>query len=271
VASGLQVDRWLAEGLLDQVTLGGVAAHAPDAPAEWWIGRAHAGGCGVFPGLEGQLDWLPGPGAGGTGLHAGDGVADGYGPPSLPYLRAVAARHYADGADGVSLFNFTCADGPWPLAALTELGDPGTLSCADKQYVAALWPSDAFPSAADWVSKLRLEPGHVAARYVLHLTDDPAEAAARGRQMTARLTLDVRNLNRLSDLEVRLNGHPLTWTGERYNHYDHGCWAEVLTFAVDAAVLRRGENTLSLHRLATHAGFDGAIEVRKCVLDVSFG
>ena len=91
-ASGLDVERWLSDGLLDQITLGGVGDHTPDAPADWWIGRAQARGCKVYPGIEGQLHWVPSCGGGGTGLHPGNGVADGYGPPTIAYMADAKIR-----------------------------------------------------------------------------------------------------------------------------------------------------------------------------------
>lgn len=96
IASGLDVEGMLAEGLFDQITLGGVGDHTPDAACDWWVERAHRTGCKVCPGIEGLLHWLEAPGGGGTGLRAGsDGVRDGHGPPSLAYMRAVASNHYA--------------------------------------------------------------------------------------------------------------------------------------------------------------------------------
>jgi len=159
IASRLDVEAWLSEGWLDQITLGGIGDHTPDAPSDWWVERAHAGGCKVFPGVEGQLHWIPRCGSGGTGIHPGDGVMDGYGPPSLEYMRAVAAVHYRSGADGIRLFNFTCAD---------------------------------------------------------------------------------------------------------------GCWNDVVRFDVPASALRSGQNTIELRRTKDNPGFEGAVEVRKCILELNY-
>lgn len=268
VRSGLDVELWLANGLLDQVTLGGVGDQTPDAPAGWFIQRAHAAGCRVYPGMEGQLHWLSGPGSGGTGLRAGNGVVDGFGPPSIEYMRAVTAVHYMDGADGVSLFNFTCADGRFDLRALTELGDEAALQCADKQYVVAVWPWDAQIFQQPWESRVRLEPGDRRATLHLRLADDPASWGSRVPE--AALTLDWMGLNRRDDVAVLLNGAELRPIGERYNHWDHGCWDDLLRYDVPAGSLRSGENELAVERRATYEGFAGAIQVRRCVLDVRY-
>jgi hypothetical protein len=270
IASGLDVERWLAEGLLDQITLGGVGDHTPDAPCEWWVARAHPAGCRVYPGMEGQLHWAPGSGGGGAGTHPGDGVRDGFGPPSIEYMRAVAANHYASGADGVSLFNFTCADGPFERAALTELADPAALALRDKQYVIAVWPPDAQIYYAPWQSRFRLEPGASETTCAIRVADDVQDATNRGLAPALTLTLDLMGVNRLGDIEITLNGTPVSWTGYAYNHYDHGCWNDTLTFDVPAAAVRRGENALCLRRLRENAGFAGAVEVRKCILDIRY-
>jgi len=218
-AGGLAVEQWLAEGLLDQGTLGGIGDHTPDAPSDWWVRRAHAGGARVYPGVEGQLHWVVSSGGGGQGLRPGGGVWDGFGPPSPEYLRAVAALHYAGGADGLSLFNFSCADGPWNRDILDELVWPGRVAGGDKQYVWAMWPWDAqIYGTAGWESRFALAPGQAEASFPLRL----AETIAAPRFARARLTLTVelKGLNRLDDVAIALNSIALAWNGYQYNHAD---------------------------------------------------
>lgn len=265
--SGLDVEKWLTEGLLDQITLGGVGDHTPDAPAEWFLERAHKTGCKVYPGIEGQLHWLSGPGSGGTGLRPGNGVVDGYGPPSLAYMRAVAAVHYMDGADGVSLFNFTCADGPFALQALTELGSPEALALADKQYVVAVWPWDAGIFQQPWESRCRLEPGQDRTSLTLRLADPPSPLS---REPKVWLTLDWMGLNRSDDVAVSINGIDLDPSGGGYNHWDHGCWNDMLGYEVPAAALWQGDNELLIARQVANEGFEGPIQLRRCVLEVTY-
>lgn len=270
LASGLDVADWLAEGLLDQVTLGGIGDHTPDAPVDWWVAQAHPVGCAVFPGIEGQLHWCPSSGAGGMGLYAGRGVEDGYGPPSMAYMRAVAANHYRAGADGISLFNFTCCDGPYAHEALTELANPAELSGKDQQYVLALWPAEAQIFNEPWTSSLRLDPGIRQIVREIYVADDLAGQRRRGKDFTARLTLEWKGLNRPEDVAVRLNGVTLSRNGYVYNHYDHGCWNEIWQYTAPPHALQQGANQLELQRLAELEGFAGALEVRKCILDINF-
>ncbi|NPV46114.1 MAG: hypothetical protein HPY69_04085 [Armatimonadetes bacterium] len=269
LASGLAVDHWLREGLLDQITLGGVGDHTPDAPCDWWVAQSRLSGCRVFPGVEGQLHWVVSSGGGGQGLRPGNGVEDGFGPPSLPYLRAVALNHYASGADGISLFNFTCADGPFDRAMLTELADPGRMAAGDKQYVATLWPWDAQIYGNEWwESRWRLRPGETEARYTLRVADDTRHP--RFADCRAVLRLDLKGLNHHDDVTVLVGGQPVAWNGYHYNHYDHGCWNDILGFDVPVGALRQGGNELCLRRERHYAGFSGSIEVRRCVLEICY-
>lgn len=271
IASGLDVDGWLAEGLFDLITLGGIGDHTPDAPADWWIEHAHPSGCKVCPGMEGQLHWVPGCGSGGTGTRPGNGVHDGFGPPTMAYMRAVAANHYRSGADGISLFNFTCADGPFDRSAFSDLAHPDSLVGADKQYIAAVWPADAqIYHDATWRSRFALPPDRDEAEYLLQIADDIEAAPRRGLAPSGVLTLDLKGLNRLSDIEVSINGVALSWNGDQYNHYDHGCWLDVVVFDVPPHALRTGANAIGIRRLAATPGFGGALEVRKCVLDLVY-
>ena len=70
--------------------------------------------------------------------------------------------------------------------------------------------------------------------------------------------------------EAVINGQVLDWNKHLYNHFDNGCWIDVVQFAVPMGCLREGSNSLRLHRTVENAGFDGAIEVRKFILDQSF-
>ena len=269
LTGGLAVDQWLREGLLDQITLGGVGDHTPDAPCDWWVAQCRASGCRVFPGVEGQLHWVVSSGGGGQGLRPGNGVQDGFGPPALPYLRAVAMNHYASGADGISLFNFTCADGPFDRTLLTELAHPTRMATGDKHYAAAMWPWDAqIYGDAWWESRWRLRPGDKEAAFMLRIADDTEHP--RFGDCRATLTLDLKGLNRLDDVAVLVGGHPLARNGYHYNHYDHGCWNDVLGFDVPVGALRQGENKLCLRRERHYSGFGGSVEVRKCVLEIRY-
>jgi len=87
-------------------------------------------------------------------------------------------------------------------------------------------------------------------------------------QPGAIFTLDLKGINRLSDVEISINGTLLQWNGYHYNHYDHGCWNDIVQFDVPASALRSGKNTIELRRIRENPEFEGTIEVRKCILDL---
>ena len=232
----------------------------PDAPVDWWVQRAHKTGCKVCPGMEGQLHWVPASGGGGTGtLPANDGVRDGYGPPTMAYMRAVASVQYQSGADGVSLFNFTCADGPFARAAFTELADPGAMAFKDKQYDLMVWHRP-----------FQIRPTEKSAAYGFRVSDDVTAATRLECKPSAALTLGIAGIADVADVEVRINGTPLKWNGSNYNQSDGSSFKDLVEFDVPVDALQRGENAIELRRLKQHAGFVGNIAVHKCVLDVTY-
>jgi hypothetical protein len=80
----------------------------------------------------------------------------------------------------------------------------------------------------------------------------------------------MKNLNRADDVRFLLNGSDLTWTGELYNHFDNGCWIDVLRFRVPVGILRHGSNNFTMRRTRENPAFAGAVELRKFVLDQHF-
>jgi hypothetical protein len=103
-ADGLEVDAWLAEGLLDIVNLGG---------------RTTTVDVAAFRRLPSPLP-----------VHVsvsfdGHHTNDGYYFPPLEYLRGVFRNFRLQGADTISLFNWACA----PSAAYDEFGLPEMMKC----------------------------------------------------------------------------------------------------------------------------------------------
>ena len=269
--NGLEVENMLTEGLFDQISLGALGDQTPDARIDWWIARAHRTGCKVFPAIETLPHPVPHPVFGGIGIHpSNDMVKHGYGRPSPAYMRAVAANAYAGGADGVTLFNIACADGPFPKTTLTELADPEAIALADKQYVASVWGFRPRIYFDFWNSSFGMTPNQNSATHTIQVADDFATATGAGKSPRALLTLDFQGINSVSDVEVLVNGTPVKWNGYEYNHYDHGFWDDILEFDVPISALRNGSNVIQLKRRRTNKLFEGTLEVRKCVLEILY-
>ena len=273
IKSGLDIEGWLRDGLFDHISVGTLGDMWPDPPIGWWVERAHARNCKVFPQIEGQVFVLKTTCGGGTSTRpATDGVHEGYGPPTIEYMRAYASRAYQLGADGICLFNITCADGVTPRSAFTELADPASLKFKPKQYVLAPWyPADEMRIYWSlFLSHVRLDPGQTEVARSFLIADDMEEARRLDLERPSLLTLEMKNLNRASDVDFILNGVKLNWNGFLYNHFDHHCWIDVLQFEIPVGCLRQGENRLVLKRTQENPKFAGPVELRKFILDQNF-
>jgi len=108
--------------------------------------------------------------------------------------------------------DFQAVVGDFDGAAFTELADAEALAGKDKPYIVAVWPPDAqVYYQAGWPSHLALAPDVAEASNPLRLADDIDGDRQRGRAPTAVLTLDLKGVNRLSDLELSINGAAPAW------------------------------------------------------------
>jgi hypothetical protein len=123
---GTDVETWLKEGLVDFVTIGG--GYVPfSMPTAEIIKLCHEHGAAAYPCIS----------ASGMTRRAPFGKGQLYG---IEGWRATAANAFAQGADGVSLFNLFPSPGndahnELVRRAFCELGDPATLAGKDKLFV----------------------------------------------------------------------------------------------------------------------------------------
>lgn len=117
LAAGLDVETWLAGGLLDLLIVGGgVMPYSPHLKD--FIDMAHRYGIPAYPCINHFRDPLP--------------------------MRSMAAVFHALGGDGVYIFNyFGVPDGSEKEQCLSQLGDPAALRGFDKEF-----PADT--GSADW-------------------------------------------------------------------------------------------------------------------------
>ena len=191
-AIGLDLERWLADGLIDILAASGYFHITPWATTVR-LGRKH--GVAVFPCLsEPRLR---------------DKQARKL-RQSLACYRARATNAWAAGVDGVYIFNVFNPRSPlW-----RQLGDPVALKAMDKVYTTG---ARGHRSARSFLrggqrfvtlpkvlpeSPVSLAPGKAAA-IALRVGDKPATDAA------VTLQLRVNALPDPADLAVTLNGHPL--------------------------------------------------------------
>ena len=214
---GIDLEAWLAAGLVDRVLAGGGYASFC-VPAEELVELGHRHGVPVYPCINcpGTYD-----------LGAGDGFAA---------LRGAAANFWRAGADGIYLWNYQYLNTPHiaygqpcpeDYAHLADLADPERLARCDKIFSVnpRTWEQYARASAPCPLPLTLDRPQTIDVR----IGDDLTAAAS------ASLQLDVSGATAGDRLRVTLNGRDL---GE----FD----ATHIDASVDTSALRRGTNELSL-------------------------
>ncbi|MFW6162983.1 MAG: family 10 glycosylhydrolase [Planctomycetota bacterium] len=232
-AMGIDLERWLAEGLIDLMAVSGYFR------LNRWqmsVELGHRHGVPVYPCL--------------SETRVRDSRARKL-RASLTCYRARAMNVWASGADGVYLFNFFKPRSPlW-----RQLGDPETLARMDKVYTTgARDPRAVNRWMRDGESRflnrrilcpgrpIKLQPGQAAA-VELRVGEDIPQGAA----VTAQLR--VKGLEDPDKLTVELNGTPLS--GGR-----NGIWID---YAVKPSVVRKGVNRFAV-TLAADAGAEPVVQ-----------
>lgn len=187
---GIDIERWLAEGLLDVLATGG--GYIPfTMPTRELVELGHAHGVQVYPTISGS-------GMRGQGGRHGD----------IACWRGAAANAWSEGADGILLFNTFPGQPSHPH--FTELGDPAKLAGLDKRFVVdnqAILEGDlrqGIVQAQILPVALDAPDGRTV---VLPVGDDLAAAAARIERMGLRIRFAGREAGDVVRLTV--NGHDL--------------------------------------------------------------
>ena len=126
---GLDVGQWLDDGLIDVLVVG--LGYLPySIRMDEWLALGKQYGVPVYPSMNTNVfsHWWK------KRTHQPESWAEA--------IRAGAAYHWQEGADGIYLFNLFCMEdknvGPLPrevtYAPLSEVGDPATLVGEDKLY-----------------------------------------------------------------------------------------------------------------------------------------
>jgi hypothetical protein len=226
-AVGLDLERWLADGLTD-LLVGGFYFQLNPWESLVELGRKH--GVAVYAGLD-------------ESRVRGD--AKPFSRNSTETYRARAARAWQAGVDGLYLFNYFNPKGGF----LREIGDPETLRELDKTYYATVRNGNPNAYLADGRrfqtipilapdSPLGIRNGE-AATVDLRVGDDLNAAKAAGLAPTVALHLQAPAAEQLS---VRLNGAKLATPKQA------GLWTE---FAVDPGLLKQGANSVQLTAVPT--------------------
>jgi len=215
---GIDIKRWLEEGLLDVLTMEG--GYAPfTMPTRELVKLGHKHNVPVYPTISNS---------GMPGRHN-----------AVEYWRGVAANAWNDGADGIYLFNHFPAQ---PNDALfTQLGSPKTLKWLDKVFAIdnqfedegdlaqAIQQSDIIP--------VKLTGDGNTQKVYLPVGDDIRGAARAGKLSELKLMIQCEPASGGVDLTVTLNGHNLASSAPS----DADGW---LTYNPAPSFFIRGRNTI---------------------------
>ncbi len=196
---GLDVVRWLEEGLVDIVVVGG-GFISFETPVDEFVAAAAGTGALVYGCIEATRD------------------------SDDRKLRALALRWLEDGAHGVYLYNFFTRSPGWNRRIASELTDREKLRRLDKRYelettgsaYGSSGHSSAFALAQSQTQlPVRLQPNYDGEGPVLRLAiaDDFDAAREAGELGPCRLTLRFDALEESDSLRVRVNGRELDWSG----------------------------------------------------------
>ena len=213
-------------------------------------------------------------------------------------LRAMAARYWEAGADGLYFFNYYSMPAEWKTDVLGELADPRKLSRLSKQYqIDHTRPSTidsqighAFRHCVPLAQlPARLEETRTGEGVKLHfdLAEDLDKATREGHFEGCVLGLGFENLLDGDELAVTLNDQDLAWgegeipsQGWTEEVYD-GAWNKypsrtvrvpldlhAVEFRVDSQ-LRRGANTMQI-QLVRRAGGAPALVLQSVRIIVNY-
>ena len=276
VRIGLDVERWIRDGLVDIVAVGG--GFIPfETPIREFVEAAEDSGCLIYGCIEATR-------------HMDDDA-----------VRALAARWLSHGAAGVYLYNFYTIYPEWNQRIAEEVSDPSRLERLNKRYeldrAGPVYPSRGHGGAFRYASPsttlpvtLRPTSDGGGPEFSMEVSDDLDAAIADDALEGCSLTLRFEDLSSDDEIEVTINGTALPrqsgtdavdgWTRMgitaqfwmEYPGYpeERTFEGKSLTFEVDCPPLRKGDNAIGVS-LVPSGGNDGsAATLTNVELDVAY-
>ena len=199
---GLDVRKWIGDGLVDIVAAGG--GFIPfEMPIREFVEAAEGTDCQIYSSLE-ALHWAL----------------------DVEVLRALAARFWAAGVDGIYLFNYFNTPKAWKRQVLGELINREDLPHLNKRY--ELDHTDRVASKDAHVGAFRYAIPHASlpvfmeetlpgggSALTLDIADDVERARAEGTLARCVFGLGFDNFGKADALDVQLNGQVLPWESIR--------------------------------------------------------
>jgi hypothetical protein len=242
---GIDIERWLQEGLLDIMPLGNGDAW-PNIPARGLVKLGHDHGVPAYPCLK----------------------YSGYGKDDIESWRAAAANAWRAGADGIYFFNHFPGE---PSPQFKELGDPASLAGLDKRFAATdvapyefllLDPPQHNFGLAEVLPRSMGLPRNIPAgdeptTVVLQIGDDIPAAAKQKTLAGAVLKIRISPPGSLDASACTLNGETLT---SAKKDAEEG-W---LAFEPNPSRYRVGENEVSVRLAKSEAKTPARVLAVEC-------
>ncbi|MFP6647443.1 MAG: family 10 glycosylhydrolase [Candidatus Latescibacterota bacterium] len=249
-AFGIDVETWIADGLIDILIAGVVLGSMHRVPVESFVEAARDTDVKVIAQNLGMF-WDGRP----NSTRVLWGEPDVY---SDDMCRASAATYWQAGVDGLYLWNNQiiefARDASYDGQPWREIGAPESLHRMNKHYVVdspadremSIYEFGAPPIPEGPLPQSLDVPGDTA-EVSVDIADDIAESADSPPPAHATLRLLIVNLTNRDEITVALNDVPLDMSSARIALNYNDCW---LDFEVSDGLLKRGWNHLLLQVLS---------------------
>jgi len=259
---GLDVRRWLQEGLVDFLVPMFYVDFTLDCqmPIDWLIEAAQGTDTAVYAMLQ---PFLSGESTGGDHTKY----------PSPAAMRAAAANYLTRGVDGLYTWFMK-----WPLGdaerrMLSELGDTELINGGDKHYILRTPSKEAVEMGYGSQLPVKISEANPDRRYSIpfFVADDVEASSDRVRQV--RLLLDVYNLVTADKLTIELNGKSLAKESclRTYESAVRPFRGQRLEFHLKKVRPRKGDNVLTVSLGGRPAGFAGGVSINRFELFIEYG
>ena len=262
-ATGLDVDAWIREGLVDFVVpvVYGPRQMDVDFPFEWLVDLAKGTDCRVYPALQDKV----------YSVHTGGIRQDERRvyehSAAAEHFRAGAAAYLAKGADAIYLPWFDWPVGVEERQILSEIRDPDIIREKRKHY----WTTtrDVDEDCEGYAAQLpmTLETGIDASKQTVRLfvADSPGRCDARLRlKLTGSVAADV--------MTVTVNEDALDWAASRITRHGEGgdifAWVE---FPLEGGTLRTGRNEICVSVDSRPANLVANVVLQSVEMIVDYG
>jgi len=200
--TGLEVERWLEDGLVDYVIplVYGDMALDSAMPVDWLIRAAHAAEVSVYAMLNPYSQ---------DGSQPRTGLVH----PTPAMFRAAAANYWRADVDGLCTWFMSWPLGETERAVLGQLADPDLVREGNKHYFVRRGPVEAREIDYPALLPIAIDPDtDLGRRFDIPFTvADDMEGLEDGESGAAivELRLGIRDLTTADRLEILLNGQPL--------------------------------------------------------------